>query len=60
VIRYHEELHQSGIWSEARVHGITVSEINRLLAKGCYGKKETAELKRLLYDAKFMEKFYAK
>jgi hypothetical protein len=58
VIRYHEELHQSGIWSEVRAHGITVSENNRLLAMGCYGKKETAELKRLRSDAKFLEKFY--
>ena len=58
VIRYHEELHQSGIWSEARAHSLTVSEINRLLAKSCYGKKETAELKRLLSESKFLEKFY--
>jgi len=58
VIRYHEQLHQSGIWNEARAHALTVYEINRLLAKGCYGKEETAELKRLLSEAAFLEKFY--
>jgi RHS repeat-associated protein len=56
AIRYHEELHQSGIWDEARVHGTTASENRRLLREGCYGEKETADLKRLLSEAESWER----